>query len=287
MSLFSEFFFVNQKDLGMGKIIPSDQKRTYLPFITANFDKMSQREIARRLGIGNTTVRCWSKELGFKFKKHTVNERFFDELNEVNSYLLGLIYADGNIAWNPERGYQSLTITASEKDKDHLENIRNLLKSSKPLLYAPKTKSYRLIVNNKKICRRLMELGVTPRKSLTVKFPEFITKEQLPHFLRGVIDGDGCVYYCKRRIRSYFAIKLASGSVEFITGLRKTIKNVVGIDANITKRNGTNVYFMEYTCARGKKLADYIYRDGNLCLDRKYKVYKENVLGGNKNGTKQ
>lgn len=287
MSFFNEFFPVNQGDLGMGKIIPSDKKRTYLPFITANFDKISQREIARRLGIGNTTVGCWSKELGFKFKKHTVNEGFFDELNEINSYLLGLIYTDGNIAWNPKKGYQSLTITASEKDKGHLEGIRKLFQSSKPLLYAAKTKSYRLIVNSKKNCQRLMKLGVTPRKSLTVKFPEFINEEQLPHFLRGVIDGDGSVYYCKRKRSPYFAIKIASGSADFITGLRKAIKDNVGIDANIKKRAGTNVYLMEYTCTRGKKLAEYIYNDSMICLDRKYKVYIENILGGNENGTKQ
>lgn len=271
----------------MGKIINPAKKEICLPFITSNFGKISLREMARRLGVGKTAINRWSKELGFRFKKHTVDEHFFDELNEINSYILGLIYADGNVAWNLEKGYQSLTITAAEKDKSHLEKIRNLLNSSKPLLYASKTKSYRLIACNKKICQRLMELGVTPRKSLTVKFPDFLNDEHLPHFLRGIIDGDGTIYYCKRKRSPYFAIKVASGSLDFITGLRKAIKSALEIDANIQKRDGANVYLMEYSCARGKKLANYIYRNTNLCLSRKYEVYNENVLGGNKNGTKQ
>ncbi len=281
MSFNREFFSVNQRDLDMGKIIPTTQKRTYLPFITSNFGKISQREIAKQLGIGRTTVGTWSSELGLHFKKHTVNENFFDELDEVKWYLLGLIYTDGNIAWNPAKGYQSLTITAAEKDKDHLEKIRNLLQSSKPLLYAATTKSYRLIVNNKKICQRLMVLGVTPKKSLTITFPNFLDDKYLPHFLRGIVDGDGSIYYCKRKRSSYFAIKIASGSPDFIIGIRDRIKDASGIYANIQKRVGTNVYLMEYSCTKGKKLANYIYKDKNLYLNRKYKIYKENVLGGN------
>ncbi len=281
MSFSHEFFSVNQGDFGMGKIIPSSQKRTYLPFIISNFNKISQREIARQLGIGRTTVGTWSNELGLHFKKHTVNENFFDDLDEIKWYILGLIYTDGNIAWNPAKGYQSLTITAAEKDKDHLEKIRNLLRSSKPLLYSSKTKSYRLIVNNRKICQRLMAFGVIPKKSLSLKFPEFLDDKHFSHFLRGIIDGDGSIYYCKRKRSPYFAIKIASGSSDFIIGIRDRIKNAFGIYANIQKRKASNVYLMEYSCTRGKQLASYIYKDKNLYLERKYKIYKENVLGGN------
>ena len=148
----------------MGKIISSTQKENILHFIRSNFGKISQREIARKLNIGKTTVNRWLEELGLKFKKHTVNEHFFDELNENSAYLLGYIYADGNIAWNPEKGYQALTITAAAKDKDHLERIRGLLSSTKPLLFSQKTNSYRLVANNKNLCKRLMMLGVFPRK---------------------------------------------------------------------------------------------------------------------------
>ena len=207
ISFFIGNHFFPQIGNNMGKIISKNKKREYLSFIKSNFNKISQREMARRLDIGKTTVNTWAKEIGLIFKKHTVNDKFFDEFNEKSSYILGFIFADGNIAWNPEKGYYSLTITASEKDKVHLEKIRNLLESTKPLLYSPKTRSYRLIANNKKLCRKLMRLGVIPRKSLTLKFPD-IPNEHFRHFLRGIIDGDGSIGYQNRKISPYFYVLL-------------------------------------------------------------------------------
>lgn len=261
----------------MGAIISQNKKREYLPFIKLNFNKISQRKIAKNLGIGKTTVNRWSSELGLKFKKHSVNEEFFNEFNEQSCYILGLIFSDGNISWNPRKGYYSTTITASEKDKNHLENIRKIMSSTKPLLYSPKTKSYRLIINNKKTCKKLMQLGVTPKKSLTIKFPN-IPKNYLRHFIRGVIDGDGNVRYVKRKRSPYFEITLASGSKAFCEGFIHSIKQNVGVNANIRKV-GKNTNIIQYSCSRGERLARYIYSNADIFLKRKYLQYK-NKIGG-------
>lgn len=272
-------------DLNMANLNPFQELRISkdegLSFIKANFGKISQRQIAREIGLGSTTVNRWSREVGLVFKKHTVNETFFDKLNENSAYILGLIYSDGNIAWNTKKGYYSLTITASQKDVAHLENIRNLLASTKPLIYAPKTKSYRLIVSNKNLCRVLMRLGITPKKSLTVNFPE-IQEAHLRHFIRGVIDGDGNVRYVSRKRSPYFEITIASGSIEFCKGMVESIKRHFGIDANIRKVS-ENTHVIRYSCSRGKKLAEYIYHDANLFLERKYSEYKRS-MEADKNG---
>jgi len=256
----------------MGNKISLGNKERYLSFIKGNLSKLSQREIARRSGIGKTTVNRWAKEIGFKFQKHTVNENFFDNFNENSSYILGLICSDGNISWNPKRSYRALTITASEKDKNHLENIRKILSSTRPLLYSRKTKSYRLIVNNKKICQRLIDLGIKPKKSLSIRFPH-IPKDQLKHFIRGVIDGDGNIRYVKRKRSPYFEITLASGSKLFCEDLIKSIRENCEIDAN-TRKIGKNTYMVQYSCSRGEKLANFIYSNANLFLERKYLPYK-------------
>jgi hypothetical protein len=273
MSLINESFFPTLGDWNMGKIISNNQKRISLPFIKNSLGKISQREIARRLNIGKTTVNRWANELGFKHKKHTVNDQFFDKFNEYSTYTLGLIYADGNIAWNPSKGYQALTITAAAKDKNHLENIRKLLSSTKPLLFSEKTNSYRLIANSKKLCLKLMKLGVTPKKTLTLKFPQFIPQEQMPHFIRGVIDGDGTVRFVERDRSSYFEITISSGSKQFCQSFVKTINDYVGVNSNIRKI-GENTYILQYSCARGMKLADFIYSQSNIFLKRKYLAYK-------------
>jgi len=261
--------------------IEISEKREYLHFIKSNFNTLSQREIARKLNLGKTTVNRWAAEIGLKFKKNTVDEKFFDKFDEYSSYVLGVIFSDGNISYNPRKGYYSITITAAEKDKNHLEKIRCLLSSTKPLLYSPKTKSYRLIFNSKKICKRLMSIGLKPNKSLSLEFPK-IPKKYLRHFIRGIIDGDGNVRYVKRKVSPYFEITIASGSIVFCEDLVDAIKTESNISANIRKAH-KNTYIIQYSCSRGKKLADYIYTGSNIFLERKFRPYKENVIGGDKN----
>lgn len=262
----------------MGAIIPPDEKREYLPLIKLDLDIISQRAIAKKLGIGKTTVNRWSEELGFKYKKHTVDENFFNKLDEKSAYILGLIFTDGNISWDTKKGYYSMTITASEKDKGNLERIRNILESTKPLLYSPKTRSYRLIVNNKILCKKLMQLGVTPRKSLIVRCPD-IPRKYIRHFIRGVIDGDGCVFYHDRKKSPYFEIRIYSGSKLFCKDLAPIIKKETGLETNV-KKVKKNTYVLRYTCSRGIKLAKFIYSNATIFLPRKYSVYKNNVEGG-------
>lgn len=268
-----EYLCDKNVDMDMGAIIHQVGKKSMMPFIKSNLGRLSQREIAKQLGVGKTTINRWSEELGYKHLKHSVNEDFFDGWNEYSSYILGYIFADGNISWNPSRGYQSLTITSSERDKEHLDSIRDLISSTKPLLYSDKTKSYRLIANGKKLCKTIMKLGVVPRKSLIVKFPE-IPEKHVRHFIRGVIDGDGTVRYVEREKSPYFEIQISSGSYDFIDMMVKTIKKETGIDSRIRKV-GKNTFLTQYSCTRGMKLAGWIYRDCNLFMERKLNNYKK------------
>src|SRR3989338_7818201 len=263
---------LSRNSSNMTNKISNIQKLEYLPFIKEKFGTLSEREIAKRLKLGKTTINRWSRELGFMPIKHTVNESFFDDLNEKSVYLLGYIYADGNINWNIDKSYWALTITASAKYKNHLETIRNILSSTKPLLYSHKTNSYSLIANSKKLCQNLIELGVVPRKSLIVKFPNLPNNNLLRHFIRGIIDGDGNVRYVNRKRSPYFEITIASGSRAFCEGLIKAVKENAGISANIREVN-KNLHIIQYSCSRGEKLAKFVYSEANIFLERKYLPY--------------
>ena len=230
---------------------------------------MSGREIAKNLGVGKTAVHRWAKELGFQFTKYSVNEDFFDRWSETSAYVLGFIFADGNVAWNLKKCYWALTITAAEKDRTHLERIRRLMKITKPLLYSNKTKSYRMIISNKPLCSKLIKLGVVPRKSLIVAFPE-IPEPFLRHFLRGVIDGDGWVRYNDRKRSPYLEIGVSSGSPRFCESLTKAVYANYGIYSKPRLLNG-NTFVVSYTCTRAQKLAELIYLNATIFLKRKFK----------------
>ncbi|MFH1631232.1 MAG: LAGLIDADG family homing endonuclease [Candidatus Aenigmatarchaeota archaeon] len=262
----------------MGIIISSDKKKEMLKFLESNMGKLSQREMARKLGIGKTAVNRWCvDEFGFHPIKHIVNEEFFDNPNEESSYILGFIFADGNVTWNPSRSYWSLTITASSKDKAHLEKIRGLMGSTKPLLYSKNTNSYRLIVASKILCRKLIDLGVVPRKSMIVRFPENITRsDHVRHFIRGIIDGDGTVRYVNRRRSPYFEISICSGSERFLKKLSKVIFNHIGVKSRC-RRIHSNTFGLQFSCTRGKCLAHWIYKDSRIYLKRKFANFSNNL----------
>lgn len=50
-----------------------------------------------------------------------------------------------------------------------------------------------LKLNQKKMVRDLLELGILPRKSLNLRFPD-IPDQHLNHFIGGYFDGDGYIY---------------------------------------------------------------------------------------------
>ncbi len=264
----------------MGKILFPSAKYGMLSYIKENFGKISEREMARRLSVGKTSVNRWCRELGFNIQKNTSDEKFFRNWNPGMAYILGYIFADGNINWNLKKSYRAMTITAAEKDKGHLENIRSRLKSTKGLLYSGDTKSYRLIINSKVMCKDLMALGLTPHKSLTVRFPK-VPERFLNHFIRGVIDGDGNVRYVNRKRSPYFEITISSGSKAFLKSMAKKIAQV-GILGKV-RENNNGVFILQYSCRRGLNLANWIYQKENLHMDRKFQQYATALRAGEAN----
>lgn len=138
------------------------------------------------------------------YRIYPLNQKYFDIIDdEYKAYWLGLLYADG--CNKDDRG--SWSIELQEQDKYLLDGLNKSLNCEKPLLFRDlKSKkpnwsnSYTLEINSKYMCERLTELGCHPRKSLTLKFP---TENQVPvhllqHFIRGYIDGDGCIFYLKK-----------------------------------------------------------------------------------------
>ena len=64
-------------------------------------------------------------------KKYGVDESFFNKIdNEEKAYILGFIYADGNIS---KRGH--LTIEIHKRDEHILHDIKRVMQYNGPLYY--------------------------------------------------------------------------------------------------------------------------------------------------------
>lgn len=158
-----------------------------------------------------------------------VNKDFFKKLKPEMVYILGFIFADGNIICTRRNTwFLSIQIT----DKEILEKIKIELGSSHIISERKKIKKhkqlYRLQIGSKEICEDLISLGLTERKSRTMKFPK-IPKKYLHDFIRGYFDGDGGVWIGlknKKQNTKTFTIStyFTSGSKDFLESLRDILK---------------------------------------------------------------
>lgn len=222
--------------------------------------------------------------------EYNYNEKYFEKIDtERKAYWLGFLYADGHI----EPIYRKDRIKAfrielalSILDKNHLKNFIKDLSSDvliterKQTLNGKEYDSCRVRINNTKICRDLMVLGCSTKKSLTLEFPNIniVPDELLSHFIRGYFDGDGCIHYSERPYVD------KRNSKEYIN--KQIILSIVGtkifLDEIINKLN-YNVQFefvKKPNCGKASEIRvckhediiyfyNYIYDDATIFLDRK------------------
>jgi len=163
-----------------------------------------------------------------KFSK-SVDVTFFDVWSVSSAWLLGYIWSDGNIS----RDLRTLDFGCHPKDADILIQVKTLLKSKHKLSYKYGVSNgrggirdrVRLAVSNSFLVSILRDrFGIEPTKSkLNLPFPE-VPEDFLPHFTRGVLDGDGCLTQ-----GTYIRWE---GSELFIRGLQKGIVRSTGVKEN-------------------------------------------------------
>lgn len=138
-------------------------------------------------------------------RQYTLNDKYFKKIDsEDKAYFLGLLYADGCMSSTSN----AVQLALQEEDSYIMEEFKEYINSDKPLGFIKSSeilgfqnlhkKYYRknqsiLIINSSRIKEQLLNLGLTPNKSLTVTFPSFLSAEMLLHFVRGYFDGDGCI----------------------------------------------------------------------------------------------
>ena len=173
----------------------------------------------------NITRGCLSKNLkdmGYEIINHQNKLRFdnsiFDVIDtEEKAYWLGFIYADGSISSHKENQKKNYNFELSLQysDVEHLQKFARFIK----LDYVPTSynstcngkthKRCRITFRNKHFWERLNDLGCTPNKSLTLKFPDnsiFINQNLIIHFIRGYFDGDGCITYSNHNHTKYTGV---------------------------------------------------------------------------------
>jgi hypothetical protein len=182
-------------------------------------------------------------------RRTKLNEDFFRDWSPEMAYVLGVIYSDGCLSVT-HKGYH--TVTIAQKQPELLEKCLALMDCDAPVTYRAKKVGgiYTIAFNGQDVGRHLVALGLHPRKSLTIQFPNPPT-ESLRHFIRGCWDGDGSICRCGKS-RSSWTASYVSGSPGFTWGMRNALVSLGMPDAKVHLRQNPRLFTV---CWYGRRCA--------------------------------
>lgn len=196
------------------------------------------------------------------------------------AYVLGYLYADGSMEDSPYIRGKYVRVTST--DRDRIETIKSLLESEHTIVCevqnAQRKPRFLLRIGSSRLFDVLVKIGITPRKSLTMKFP-VVPNLYFGSFLRGYFDGDGCahidvVHGKPKRLLSIFT----SGSKIFLEALHGRLSDEIGLIGNGLYPHGSTVdtYQLRYSTRDSLRLFNLMYPRGlnkKLRLQRKYDIF--------------
>ncbi len=256
----------------------------------------SSDEIAADYDTAGCVIRKHLEDSGVDrrgpLEAHTVypiNSNFFDDINNREcAYVLGWLWSDGS-----NKTYDStVQIILSSKDIEILEKIKKFLNhETKPIRIFkakfPVSEGYGeyadYCIYNQKISRVLNDLGMVKRKTYApiLDLPKGLEQEYIPHFLRGLIDGDGTI-----KVYDYDGYPNIDASVLGHSVLLNTIKKYLDENTEFSTTI-TDVDLKNPDICKTQKLSiggnqncikflHWLYKDKGECyLERKYQSYKQ------------
>lgn len=186
------------------------------------------------------------------------------------AYCVGLIASDGNLSKDGRH------IVFVSKDLDLIKLFRSYLNlgnriTDKKSGFNKNGKYYQIQFGNVRLYRWLNKIGIAPNKSKT------IGKLQIPNkyffdFLKGLLDGDGCIYSFNHPESRYpqIRVRFSSASKHFLLWLRTKIYNLLSMRGKVEVM--TRELCLVYYKHNSIKLLKRIYRKSSVSsLNRKFK----------------
>lgn len=263
------------------------KKCQYADVVQMYNDGYTSRQIAQKYNCCQGVVSKILRRCGAEMRtssqynrKYYFNDHYFDNIDTHNkAYILGFLYADGC----NHSSRRTVSLKLQERDKEILERINKEIENEKPLVFVDLKQqnnnwqnAYEITLCSRYLSDVLADKGVVPRKSLVITYPEWLDRDLFPDFIRGYIDGDGCISKDIHHTGVYI-----TGTQSFCESLGKIFEDTLGITSyhiNIpsrAKENDTTTRVIQINgLSDVKKLLDWIYKDAELYLQRKYDIYK-------------
>lgn len=246
---------------------------------------LSEKEIGAKYRVSQSYVfnTCRRNKLetrprivseGHKLSRIKFDENYFSEIDTANkSYFLGFISGDGHLS----KSTNVVSILLNIKDKIVLEKFKTELKSEHNIydktIYDNRTlKNYYqcyIEICRLKFYKDIEKYGITTNKSKDLRVPTNIQENLISHYIRGVVDSDGCWGLCNTVIR----LSIYSSSYEFLEDIQNILITKCELNkTKLTPNHNKSMYIMTYVGKQCEKIYNYLYSDGGFWLNRKYNV---------------
>lgn len=162
-----------------------------------NCSRSTIYKILRKNNIRIRSTADWST-------KYYFNQDFLKNIDTPEkAYFLGFFCSDGSFL----KGSNGISFHIGVRDIDILEKFKILLESDLPIKIRRASGSgvqdtATLLIVGGQFYKNIKKLEIAERKTQDLKFPTFIKKDLMPHFIRGYFDGDGWITIVKRKNRN-------------------------------------------------------------------------------------
>jgi hypothetical protein len=260
-----------------GKALTEEQEQEVIRLYQ---EGTSGTPISERFGVVPSVIHRTLNRRNVGRRKHTtvyrytVKEDIFSQIdNEASAYLLGFIYADGTV-----NNDKVLRIMISEADRGHLEKMNLLLGSDYPIYmatrnsgYKPESKAVALQINNPRLVRDLADCGLVVGREQFYKTQERIRKDVRNHFIRGYLDGDGCIR------GSYNPSVTFVGQPDILAWIRAIFHEELNTNPNLSILKGKGmIHVINYVgINQATLICQWLYKDATVWLQRKRAKFEE------------
>jgi intein-encoded DNA endonuclease-like protein len=227
----------------------------------------SANYVKRILKLNNIKIRNLSQS----HEIYSYDKDYFKKIDsEEKAYILGFLYADGNVCKNV------MQICLHKKDEEILCLIKKGLKSNHKIV---NDRGYvRFRIGNEELVKDLLNQGLHERKTFTLEFPNenILPLHLQSHFIRGYFDGDGCIKHGEDKKYNYttWGFEIIS-CFNFLTEINKILARDAGINlANLNreKRRENPIYYLRHGGTSIKRILliyNYLYKNSSCFLKRK------------------
>jgi DNA-binding transcriptional regulator WhiA len=180
-------------------------------------------------------------------------------------------------------GNRCLGISLNIKDKNHLQKLNCCLDSNvsikeykETIGFAKGNKYCRVIYTSEKLTNDLINNGVYEKKTNIIAPPNLKSDNLIREFIRGYFDGDGSIWKQDNKTQVNISFVGTDNLLQFIMQYLLD-NNAIIRKYSLNKRKPQQIVsnFKFGGNCNSFRFLDFIYKDANMYLDRKYQMYLE------------